>query len=279
MSRMTSDIENLQQLLQDGLAQFAVQGLTMVVIAVILFLTNPLLAVDHRAADRPAAHGRVVVVPVASVRGYDLVRDGIANVLADLSESLHGVRVVTAHNRQDRNVVHHRNVVGRYRDANFYTARINARVRLRHPDARLPRPGRAAGHRRHDGPARLAQRRRADRLLPVPEPVHAADPAARPAVQLLPAGSVVDGQAARPVRHRAERAREARRRRPAADRRRDRVRPRHLRLRPGRAGDPRRRPARSAPARRSPSSGRPAPASRRWPSSSPASTTRPRAGS
>ena len=32
MSRMTSDIENLQQLLQDGLAQFAIQGLTMVVI-------------------------------------------------------------------------------------------------------------------------------------------------------------------------------------------------------------------------------------------------------
>ena len=32
MTRMTSDIENLQQLLQDGLAQFAVQGLTMIVI-------------------------------------------------------------------------------------------------------------------------------------------------------------------------------------------------------------------------------------------------------
>ena len=40
MTRMTSDIENLQQLLQDGLAQFAVQGLTMVVIAAILFATN-----------------------------------------------------------------------------------------------------------------------------------------------------------------------------------------------------------------------------------------------
>ena len=47
-------------------------------------------------------------------------------VLADLSESLHGVRVVVAHNRQHRNVVHHRNVVGSYRDANDYTARINA---------------------------------------------------------------------------------------------------------------------------------------------------------
>src|SRR5450755_1210747 len=76
MSRMTSDIENLQQLLQDGLAQFAVQGLTMV-------------------------------------------------VLADLSESLQGVRIVTAHNRQQHNVVNHRNVVGRYRDANNYTGRLN----------------------------------------------------------------------------------------------------------------------------------------------------------
>ena len=54
------------------------------------------------------------------------MRDGIANVLADLSESLHGVRIVTAHNRQRHNVVHHRNVVGDYRDANNYTAQINA---------------------------------------------------------------------------------------------------------------------------------------------------------
>ena len=66
------------------------------------------------------------MVPSASERGYDRVRDGIAYVLADLSESLHGVRVVTAHNRQRRNVVHHRNVVGGYRDANNYTAQINA---------------------------------------------------------------------------------------------------------------------------------------------------------
>ncbi|HEV2362028.1 MAG TPA: ABC transporter ATP-binding protein, partial [Acidimicrobiales bacterium] len=57
---------------------------------------------------------------------YDRVRDGIANVLADLSESLHGVRIVTAHNRQRHNVIHHRNVVGEYKDANNYTARINA---------------------------------------------------------------------------------------------------------------------------------------------------------
>jgi ATP-binding cassette subfamily B protein len=36
------------------------------------------------------------------------------------------VRIVTAHNRQRHNVIHHRNVVGDYRDANNYTARVNA---------------------------------------------------------------------------------------------------------------------------------------------------------
>ena len=50
MSRMTSDIENLQQLIQDGISQFALQGLTMVVITVILFLTNVALADVDRAA-------------------------------------------------------------------------------------------------------------------------------------------------------------------------------------------------------------------------------------
>jgi ATP-binding cassette subfamily B protein len=47
-------------------------------------------------------------------------------MFADLSESLNGIRVVTAHNRQDRNVVAHREVVGAYRDANDHTGRINA---------------------------------------------------------------------------------------------------------------------------------------------------------
>ena len=60
----------------------------------------------------------------ASERGYDKVRDGIALVLADLSESLQGMRVVTAHNRQGYNIETHRDVVGSYRDANNYTGRI-----------------------------------------------------------------------------------------------------------------------------------------------------------
>jgi len=126
MSRMTADIENLQQLLQDGLAQFAIQGLTMIVITAILFSMDVRLAFITVVLIVPALLGMSLWFRRASERGYDRVRDGIANVLSDLSESLHGVRVVTAHNRQHANVIHHRNVVGRYRDANNYTAQINA---------------------------------------------------------------------------------------------------------------------------------------------------------
>jgi ATP-binding cassette, subfamily B, bacterial len=126
MSRMTSDIENLQQLLQDGLAQFAIQGLTMVVITAILFATNAKLAAITVFAVLPPLLIMSIWFRRASERGYDKVRDGIALVLADLSESLQGVRVVTAHNRQRYNVETHRDVVGEYRDANNYTGRINA---------------------------------------------------------------------------------------------------------------------------------------------------------
>ena len=126
MTRMTSDIENLQQLLQDGLAQLAVQGLTMIVIMVILFTTNALLALYSILMVLPILIVSSIWFQRASERGYGKVRDGISSVLADLAESLHGIRVVTAYNRQAANVVHHRNVVGTYRDANYYTASLNA---------------------------------------------------------------------------------------------------------------------------------------------------------
>jgi ATP-binding cassette, subfamily B, bacterial len=126
MTRMTSDIENLQQLLQDGLAQLVVQALTMIVITVLLFATNVKLALITIALVIPWLTIASLWFRSASERGYNRVRDGIANVLADLSETLHGVRTVVANNRQAHNIVAHRNVVGDYRAANNYTAQINA---------------------------------------------------------------------------------------------------------------------------------------------------------
>ncbi len=126
MTRMTSDIEQLQQLLQDGLAQLVVQGLTMVVITVILFALNVKLALITIALVIPVLTSASVWFRKSSQVAYNRVRDGIANVLGDLSESLHGVRTVAAYSRQRWNIVQHRNIVGDYRDANNYTAQINA---------------------------------------------------------------------------------------------------------------------------------------------------------
>jgi ATP-binding cassette subfamily B protein len=98
----------------------------MIVISVILFTTNVTLAAITLLLIVPALVGASIWFTRASEQGYERVRDGIANVLADLSESLHGVRIVTAHNRQRHNVVHHRNVVHDYRTANNYTGRVNA---------------------------------------------------------------------------------------------------------------------------------------------------------
>jgi ATP-binding cassette subfamily B protein len=126
MSRMTSDVENLQQLIQDGISQFAMQGLTMIVITIILFVTNVTLAAWTVLLVVPLLFVFTIWFHHASEKGYLLSRDRIANVLADLSESLYGIRVVTAHNRQRRNIVNHRHVVGAYRDANLYTGRVNA---------------------------------------------------------------------------------------------------------------------------------------------------------
>ncbi|NNN01163.1 MAG: ABC transporter ATP-binding protein [Acidimicrobiaceae bacterium] len=126
MSRMTSDIENLQQLVQDGISQFAIQGLTMIVITIILFSTNVVLAAWTVLLVVPLLFVLSIWFHGASERGYLLSRDRIANVLADLSESLYGIRVVTANNRQRRNITNHRHVVGAYRDANLYTGRVSA---------------------------------------------------------------------------------------------------------------------------------------------------------
>ena len=126
MTRMTSDIESLQQLLQDGLPQFALQGLTMVIVTVVLFFYNVELTLITLLMIVPLLTGLSLWFRSSSDKGYQRVRDGIANVLSDLSESLSGVRVVTGFNRARHNVLQHRNVSGEYRDANDHTAHLAA---------------------------------------------------------------------------------------------------------------------------------------------------------
>ena len=126
MTRMTSDVESIQNLLQDGFAQFLIQALTMVVVTGVLFHYDVELAIITLVLVVPPLAAASLWFRHASDKGYNLQRDTIAAMYADLAESLNGVRTVTAHNRQERNVIAHREVVGAYQDANNWTGRINA---------------------------------------------------------------------------------------------------------------------------------------------------------
>jgi ATP-binding cassette subfamily B protein len=126
MTRMTSDIENLQQSLQEGIVQLIVQGLTLAVLTVQLVLFSRRLAAITLLLVVPCMLAMTIWFQRASDRGYLTVRDRLANVLADLSESLAGIRLVSAHNRQRHNTVAHTNIVGDYFDSNDYTAKVAA---------------------------------------------------------------------------------------------------------------------------------------------------------
>jgi len=123
MTRMTSDIEALSQLFQEGLVNFAVQGLTLLIITVVLIVLDPYLALITLAAVVPVTLVLSNWFRRRSDSAYGLVRDRIAAVLSDLQESLAGIRVITAHNRRRHNVRHHTNVVGDHKDANLAAIR------------------------------------------------------------------------------------------------------------------------------------------------------------
>ena len=125
MTRMTSDIETLTLLFQEGLVNIAVQSLTLLVIAIVLFVYNPLLASVTVIIVIPATFALSLWFRRRSDVGYTRVRDKIAAVLSDLQENLSGIRIITAHNRHKRNTIIHRDIVGDHEDANLDTARVN----------------------------------------------------------------------------------------------------------------------------------------------------------
>jgi len=126
LSRMTSDVEALTLLVNEGFVNLVIQALTISVVTVVLFYYNPLLAILLLALVLPPLIAMTLWFRAVSERGYLEVRDRIASVLADLSENLAGVRVIAALNRRRQNAELHRNVVGAYLDANLYTARAGA---------------------------------------------------------------------------------------------------------------------------------------------------------
>jgi ATP-binding cassette subfamily B protein len=125
MTRMTSDVEALSQLLQDGLINAVSNVVICVGVAVLLFLFDARLALVTMLIVPP-----LLVATIAfrrlSMRAYDTARDRIAAVNANLQESLSGVRVAQAFVRERENSSQFRQIAGEHLDARLEAQRLQS---------------------------------------------------------------------------------------------------------------------------------------------------------
>ena len=102
MTRMTTDVESLSQLLQTGLVTALTSLLTCAGVAVVLLVLDPRLGLATLAVAPPLLAGTLIFRRF-SRRAYADSRERIATVNADLQEGVAGVRVAQAFVRERRN--------------------------------------------------------------------------------------------------------------------------------------------------------------------------------
>ncbi len=125
MTRMTTDIDALSQLLQNGLITALVNFVTFAGVGVALTIMNPSLALVT-ATIVPALVVATWWFKVQSTKAYESAREQIAAVNANLQEGLSGVRVSQAFVREERNQAQFEGVAAGYRDARIRAQRLVA---------------------------------------------------------------------------------------------------------------------------------------------------------
>ena len=116
LTRMTSDLEAMQSLLQSGFVDAMIQLVTFVGAIVILVHMNAQLSLVVLSVVPPLVIS-TVVFRRRSARAYGEVRDRIAAVNANLAESVSGMRVAQAFAREQRNMEGFRVVARQHRSA------------------------------------------------------------------------------------------------------------------------------------------------------------------
>ncbi|HWC47938.1 MAG TPA: ABC transporter ATP-binding protein [Solirubrobacterales bacterium] len=125
ISRMTNDVEAMNQLVTNGLVTIFNSTLTLVGVVVILlvldvklalitFVTFPLLAVAS------------VIFRIVSAGTYRATRERIAAVTAYLQETLSGVRIVRSFGQEPRHLAQMTELNEQNRDVNMKTVYLNA---------------------------------------------------------------------------------------------------------------------------------------------------------
>jgi ABC-type multidrug transport system fused ATPase/permease subunit len=124
VSRLTSDIEALEQLVTDGFTSLVINGLTFIGVVVILFAYDVQLALLTFVIFPALAVG-TAAFRVYSTRAYRRTRERVADVLAMLQETLSGIRVVQGFGRQEPAQELFAKVNREYREANMSTIRLS----------------------------------------------------------------------------------------------------------------------------------------------------------
>ena len=125
ISRMTNDVEALDQLVTDGIYTIVSAGLTLVGTAVILALLDLKLALVTFAAF-PILGGLSLWFRINSAGAYRATREKLAVVTAYLQETISGVRIVRAFGQEERHKAHLAELNAEYRDVNMRTVVLNA---------------------------------------------------------------------------------------------------------------------------------------------------------
>lgn len=125
VSRLTSDIEALRQIVTDGITTLVVQGLTFVGVIAILFSYDWKLALVAFGVF-PFLAIATAIFRVTSAVAYRRTREKVANVLAALQETISGIRVVQGFGGQEPAAEAFRKVNDEYREANMQTIRLSA---------------------------------------------------------------------------------------------------------------------------------------------------------
>jgi ABC-type multidrug transport system fused ATPase/permease subunit len=124
ISRLTNDVEALDQLVTDGVTSLVQNTLTLIGTAILLFILDWRLALATLAVI-PLMSIATVIFRVRSSRAYRAVRERLGLVTATLAEDIAGMRMVQAFTREQRNVQNFRGVSERYRDSNMETVVLN----------------------------------------------------------------------------------------------------------------------------------------------------------
>jgi ABC-type multidrug transport system fused ATPase/permease subunit len=120
ISRLTNDVEAIDQLVTDGVTSLVQNSLTLIGTAILLFVLDWRLALATLAVI-PLMSIATVIFRVRSTRAYRAVRERLGLVTATLAEDIAGMRVVQAFTREEANTRNFKVVSERYRDSNMQT--------------------------------------------------------------------------------------------------------------------------------------------------------------